>query len=134
LKIELQDRIKNTVGAIDAPGLIVMLDELGVGDDIQFHERGLITIPAEKVKDFKSFQRDLKALSQIGQSFSSSMIEGCIQIDTMAISPSRLSMLRHTKSAGSPFSGALHRGKHNKFHKVGLQLQPNETGVTEPRP
>lgn len=61
--------IFDKVGDLDAPQLIKILENLGVGEDVILSKIGSISIPKTSVTDLASLQVRLGSLSKAGRSF-----------------------------------------------------------------
>jgi len=83
MKDGLKAEITKKIGSIDGPELISTLEAMGVGDDVQFYDRG-ISIPAGLIEDVQDFQRQLSTLSD-DRAFTVNVSKARIQINIYAV-------------------------------------------------
>ncbi len=75
-----RDTLFQMLGDDDAPILILVLELLGIQDDIQFYSRG-IAIPLKSIASIEKLQDELKGLSSVNKTFPLQIVEDYILID-----------------------------------------------------
>lgn len=80
---ELKEEILKFLGKLDAPGIISILEALGIEDDVKFDKQG-INIPSSRVDNIERFQKELSVLSKAGRSFPISVVDDRILINTFS--------------------------------------------------
>ncbi|EKD74279.1 MAG: hypothetical protein ACD_45C00011G0001 [uncultured bacterium] len=85
ISVALQQEITRRVGWANAPQLIELLTIVGVGNDIQFYDRG-ISISTTCVPNQEEFQQVLSKISKTGRTFPIFVENNRIKIDTIKMS------------------------------------------------
>lgn len=89
MKTEFKIGIEKKIGSRDGARLIEFLKAWRLQDDIQFYDRGL-TVPVLASLDVLMFRRAISTLSRCGRTFSTTVQDNRLHIDTVAMQASIL--------------------------------------------